>query len=65
MEKKFESIEISLIMKWARESASKQYQLFKKCRVQIRKTKNEKHLDQIKQAKQKERRNKLMKERLY
>ena len=53
MEKKFESIEISLIMKWARESASKQYQLFKKCRVQIRKTKNEKHLDQIKQAKQK------------
>lgn len=35
---------ISLLMKWARESASKQYRLFKKCRVQIRKTQKRKTL---------------------
>ena len=33
---------ISLMMKWARESSSKQYQLFKQLRIELRKAKNEK-----------------------
>ena len=35
----------SLMMKWARESFSKQYQDFKQRRIEIRKAKNEKQLD--------------------
>ena len=34
----------SLMMKWARESESKQYQLFKQHRIELRKAKNEKRL---------------------
>ena len=34
----------SLMMKWARESASKQYQRFKQHRIELRKAKNEKRL---------------------
>ena len=51
-------------MKWARESASKQYQLFTQCRIELRKAKNEKRLDKIEEARKKECRNRLIKERL-
>ena len=54
----------SLMMKWARESASKQYQLFKQRRIELRKAKNEKRLDKIEEARKKECRNRLIKERL-
>ena len=54
----------SLMMKWARESASKQYQLFKQRRIELRKAKNEKRLHKIEEARKKECRNRLLKERL-
>ena len=54
----------SLIMKWTREFASKQYQLFEQRRIEIRKAKNEKRLNKIQEAKKKECRDRLMKERL-
>ena len=54
----------SLMLKWARESASKQYQLFKQRRIELRKAKNEKRLDKIEEARKKECRNRLIKERL-
>ena len=54
----------SLMMKWPRESASKQYQLFKQRRIELRKAKNEKRLDKIEEARKKECRNRLIKERL-
>ena len=38
----------SLMMKWARESFSKQYQDFKQRRMEIRKAKNEKRLNYMK-----------------
>ena len=53
-----------LIMKWTRESASKQYQLFEQRRIEIRKSKNEKRLNKIQEAKKKECRDRLMNERL-
>ena len=40
----------SLMMKWARQYASKQYQLFKQRRTESRKAKNEKRLDKIEEA---------------
>ena len=40
----------SLMMKWARESVSKQYQDFKHKRMEIRKAKNEKRLDKTEEA---------------
>ena len=55
----------SLMMKWARESASNQYQLFTQRRIELRKATNEKRLDKIEDARQKECRNRLIKERLY
>ena len=55
----------SLMMKWAREYASKQYQLFKQRRIESRKAKNEKRLDKIEEARKKECRNRLIKERLW
>ena len=54
----------SLMMKWTRESVSKQYQDFKQRRMEIRKTKNEKRLDKRKEARKKESRTRLMKEKL-
>ena len=54
----------SLIMKQARESASKHQQLFKPRRIELRKAKNEKRLDKIEEARKKECRNRLIKERL-
>ena len=54
----------SLMMKWARQYASKQYQLFKQRRTESRKAKNEKRLDKIEEARRKECRNRLIKERL-
>ena len=54
----------SLMMKWPRESASKQYQLFKQRRIELRKAKNEKRLDKIEEARKKECRDRLIKERL-
>ena len=54
----------SLIMKWARESASKQYQLYRQGRTELRKAKNEKRLNKIEEARKKECRNRLVKERL-
>ena len=51
-------------MKWARESVSKQYQDFKQRRMEIRKAKNEKRLDKIEEARKKESRTRLMKEKL-
>ena len=54
----------SLMMKWARESPSKQYQLFEQRRIELRKAKNEKRLDKIEKARKKECRNRLIKERL-
>ena len=54
----------SLMMKWARESVSKQYQDFKQRRAEIRKAKNEKRLDKIEEARKKESRTRLMKEKL-
>ena len=53
----------SLMMKWARESVSKQYQDFKQRRMEIRKAKNEKRLDKIEEARKKESRTRLMKEK--
>ena len=44
----------SLMMKWAREYASKQYQIFKQRRIELRKAKSEKRLDKIKRARKKE-----------
>ena len=54
----------SLMMKWARESVSKQYQDFKQRRMEIRKAKNEKQSDKIEEARKKESRTRLMKEKL-
>ena len=54
----------SSMMKWARESVSKQYQDFKRWRMEIRKAKNEKRLDKIEEAQKKESRTRLMKEKL-
>ena len=51
-------------MKWARESVSKQYQDFKQRRMEIRKAKNEKRLDKIEEARKKESRTRLLKEKL-
>ena len=42
----------------------KQYQLFTQCRIELRKTKNEKRLDKIEEARKKECRNRLIEERL-
>ena len=44
----------SLMMKWAREYASKQYQIFKQRRIELRKAKSEKRLDKIERARKKE-----------
>ena len=44
----------SLMMKWARQYASKQYQLFKQRKTESRKAKNEKRLDKIEEARRKE-----------
>ena len=54
----------SLMTKWARESVTKQYQDFKQRRMEIRKAKNEKQLDKIEEARKKESRTRLMKEKL-
>ena len=54
----------SLMMRWERESVSKQYQDFKPRRTEIRKAKNEKLLDEIEEARKKESRTRLMKEKL-
>ena len=53
-----------LMRKWARDSASQQYQIFKQRRIELRKAKNEKRLDKIEEARKKECRNRLIKERL-
>ena len=45
MAKKLTPEKKSLMMKWARESFSKQYQDLKQRRIEIRKAKNEKQLD--------------------
>ena len=45
MAKKLTPEKKSLMMKWARESFSKQYQDFKQRRIEIRKAKNEKQSD--------------------
>ena len=42
------------MMKWARESASKQYQLFTQHRIELRKAKNEKRLDKLEDVRKKE-----------
>ena len=52
----------SLMMKWARESVTKQYQGFKQRRMEIKKAMNEKRLDKIEEARKKESRTRLMKE---
>ena len=64
MAKKLTPEKRSLMMKWARESVSKQYQDFKQRRMEIRKAKNEKRLDKIEEARKKESRTRLMKEKL-
>ena len=51
-------------MKWARESVSKEYQDFKQRRMEMRKAKNVKRLDKIEEARKKEPRKKLMKEKI-
>ena len=51
-------------MKWARESVTKQYQDFKQRRMEIKKAKNEKQLNKIEEARKKESRTRLMKEKL-
>ena len=53
----------SLMMKWARESVTKQYQGFKQRRMEIKKAMNEKRLDKIEEARKKESRTRLMKEK--
>ena len=53
-----------LMMKWTRESVSKQDQDFKQQRMEIRKAKNEKRFDKIEEARKKESRTRLMKEKL-
>ena len=53
----------SLMSKWAKESVSKQYQDFKQRRMEIRKVKNEKRLDKIEEARKKESRTRLIKEK--
>ena len=55
----------SLMMKLASESVSKQYQDFKRRRMEIRKAKNEKRLDKLKEALKNESRTRLMKEKPY
>ena len=55
----------SLMRKCARESAIQQYQLFKQCRIELRKAKNEKRLDKTEEARKKECRKRLIKERLW
>ena len=50
----------SLMMKWARESDSKQYQDFKQRRIEITKAKNEKRLDKIEEGRKKESRTRLV-----
>ena len=50
-------------MKWARESVTKQYQGFKQQRMEIKKAMNEKRLDKIEEARKKESRTRLMKEK--
>ena len=62
--KKMTSEKTSLMMKLARESVSKQYQDFKQQRMKKRKGKNEKPLDKIEEARKKESRTRLMKEKL-
>ena len=54
----------SLMMNLATESVSKQYQDFKQQRMKKRKGKNEKPLDKIEEARKKESRTRLMKEKL-
>ena len=54
----------SLMMKWARESASKQFQPFEQLRIELAKAKNEKWLDKIDKTRKKECRNRLLKGRL-
>ena len=51
-------------MKWARKSVTKQYQDFKQRRMEIKKAKNEKQLNKIEEARKKESRTRLMKEKL-
>ena len=51
------------MMKWARESVTKQYQDFKQRRMEIKKAKNEKQLNKIEEARKKESRTRLMKEK--
>ena len=53
----------SLMIKRARESVSKQYQDFKQRRMEIRKAKNEELLDKIEEARKKESRIRLMKDK--
>ena len=62
--KKLTPEKISLMMKWARESFSKQYQGFKQRGLEVRKAKNEKQLDKIEETRKKESRTRLMKEKL-
>ena len=52
------------MMKRERESVFKQYQDFKQRRMEIKKAKNEKGLDKIEEARKKESRTRLMKEKL-
>ena len=54
----------SLMMNLATESVSKQYQDFKQQRMKKRKGKNEKPLDKVEEARKKESRTRLMKEKL-
>ena len=53
----------SLIVKWVGESASNQYQRFKKLRIEIRKAENEKRLNKIEEAEKNKYRNRLIRER--
>ena len=64
MAKKLTPEKRSLMIKWVRESVSKQYQDFKQRLMEIRKAKNEKRLDKIEKAKKKKSRTRLMKEKL-
>ena len=61
--KKLTPEDISLMMKWAIESVSKQHQDYKQRRMEIRKAKNEKRLDKIEEARKEESRRRLMKQK--
>ena len=62
--KKLTSEKRSLMMKSVKESVCKQSLDFKQRRMEIRKVKNEKRLDKIEEARKKESRTRLMKEKL-